>query len=53
MVLKHLINPAVILVKMSEKHTEKKAGLYPKLIISNRYCKQNLDVWRIAYGCGI
>lgn len=51
MVLKHQIKCVVTLVRMSEKRTEKRAGLYLKLIISNRYWKQNIDVWRIPYGC--
>ena len=52
MVLKRLIKCAVTLVRMSEKRTEKRAGLYLKLIISNRYWKRNIDVLRIPYGCG-
>ena len=39
MVLKRLIKCVVTLVRMSEKRTEKRAGLYLKLIISNRYGK--------------
>ena len=51
MVLKRLIKCVVTLVRMSEKRTGKRAGLYLKLIISNRYWKQNIDVLRIPYGC--